>query len=319
VAGRGFLARGFHATSVVGPIAAAATAGRLLGIEAAPMSDALGLATSMSGGLLAFLADGGWSKWLHTGWAAHGGLVAADLASHGFRGPHHALDHRYGLYGAFLGAPEADLGALTAGLGQTWLGSSARAKRFPCAHVIEPYVEAALAWRASGRVGADAVQSIRCVLAPWALPIVAEPRAIKIAPQSDLDAIASLPFMVAAALCDGRVDLATLRPETRERSDIRALAACVTCDGDATLGAGFDGRIEATTTGGDRIHADVALSAASEERIVAKFRTNTAHLAHTACAELEAALLQGKPTSRTLVRLAATAMTRGKGARLESP
>jgi hypothetical protein len=230
------------------------------------MSDALGLATSMSGGLLAFLADGGWSKWLHTGWAAHGGLVAADLASHGFRGPHHALDHRYGLYGAFLGAPEADLGALTAGLGQTWLGSSARAKRFPCAHVIEPYVEAALAWRASGRV-----------------------------------------------------DLATLRPETRERSDIRALAACVTCDGDATLGAGFDGRIEATTTGGDRIHADVALSAASEERIVAKFRTNTAHLAHTACAELEAALLQGKPTSRTLVRLAATAMTRGKGARLESP
>jgi 2-methylcitrate dehydratase PrpD len=318
VAGRGFHARGFHATSVVGPIAAAATAGRLLGLEAGTMSDALGLATSMSGGLLAFLADGGWSKWLHTGWAAHGGLVAADMASHGFRGPHHALDHCYGLYGAFLGAPDTDLGVLTLGLGQAWLGASARAKRFPCAHVIEPYVEAALAWRASGRLGAGTVQSVRCVLALWALPIVAEPRAIKIAPQSDLDAIASLPFMVAAALCDGRVDLATLRLETRERSDIRALAARVACDGDETLGSGFDGRIEMIGASGEHMHCDVALSAASDERIVAKFRTNTAHLEPAARAELESAVLHNKPASRTLVQLATTAMTRGKGARLDS-
>ena len=62
----------------------------------------------MSGGLLAFLADGGWSKWLHTGWSAHGGIVAAELASQSFRGPHRALDHQYGLYGAFLGAPPAN-------------------------------------------------------------------------------------------------------------------------------------------------------------------------------------------------------------------
>jgi 2-methylcitrate dehydratase PrpD len=312
VAGRGFHARGFHATSVVGPIAAAATTGRLRGLEAAAMADALGLATSMSSGLLAFLADGGWSKWLHTGWAAHGGVVAADLAGHGFRGPHYALDHHYGLYGAFLGAPDADLTVMTAGLGQTWLGAGARPKHYPCAHVIEPYVDAVLSWRFDGLMTADAVQSVRCVLAPWALPIVAEPRAIKIAPQSDLDTIASLPFMVAAALCDGHVDLATLRPETRERSDIRSLAQRVECEGDATLGVGFDGRIEATNVGGDRIHRDVALSAASEDRIIAKFRANTAHLERGACAQFERALLDEKPASRVLVQLAAAAMTSGK-------
>jgi 2-methylcitrate dehydratase PrpD len=314
-AGRGFHARGFHATSIVGPIAAAATAGRILALAPAAMADALGLATSMSGGLLAFLADGGWSKWLHTGWAAHGGLIAADLASHAFRGPHHALDHRYGLYGAFLGAPAADLGVITASLGQTWLGATARAKHFPCAHVIQPYIEAVLAWRSDGQFSADAVQSVRCVVAPWALPIVAEPRAVKLAPENDLDAIASLPFMVAAALCDGRVDLATLRPETLERSDIRALAARIVCDGDQALGSGFDGRIEAVLAGGERIRCDVALSAPSEERMVAKFRTNTAHLQHAACMELETALLSGAPGSRALVQLAATAMTSGKGAR----
>src|SRR5262245_4480612 len=103
VAGRGFHARGFHSTSLVGPLAAAAVAGRVLALNAVQTADALGLAASMSSGLLAFLADGGWSKWLHTGWSAHGGVTAAELAAHGFRGPRRALDHHYGLYGAFLG------------------------------------------------------------------------------------------------------------------------------------------------------------------------------------------------------------------------
>jgi 2-methylcitrate dehydratase PrpD len=315
-AGRGFHARGFHATSVVGPIAAAGAAGRILGLDAGAMADAFGLATSMSSGLLAFLADGGWSKWLHTGWAAHGGLVAAELARRAFRGPRHALDHRYGLYGAFLGNPDTDLGVITAALGRTWLGATARAKHFPCAHVIEPYIDAALAWRSEGRIRADAVQPIRCAVAPWALPIVAEPRPVKIAPTNDLEAIASLPFMVAAALCDGRVDLATLRPETLGRADIRALAARIACEGDATLGSGFDGRIEATADG-VLISRDVALAPPSEKRMVAKFRANTAHLQQPACAELEAALLHNKPATPALVQLAAAAMISGKSARPE--
>jgi hypothetical protein len=86
MAGRGFHARGFHATGVVGPIAAAAAAGHLMRLDASRLADAMGLATSMSSGLLAFLGDGGWSKWMHTGWSAHGGLIAAQLANTGFRG-----------------------------------------------------------------------------------------------------------------------------------------------------------------------------------------------------------------------------------------
>jgi 2-methylcitrate dehydratase PrpD len=318
-AGRGFHARGFHATGIVGPIAAAATAGRLVGCDAGAMADAFALATSMSSGLLAFLADGGWSKWLHTGWSAHGGVIAAELAQRGFRGPRQAFDHRYGLYGAFLGVPDVNLDLITAGLGQTgfaqtWRGDGARAKQYPCAHVIEPYIDAALALRAQVRVRPDAVQSIRCVLAPWALPIVAEPRATKIAPRNDLEAIASLPFMVAAALLDGRVDLATLRPETLTRLDILALAARIECASDATLGTGFDGRMDVIVANGDPIRCAVALAAPSEERIVAKFRVNTTHLQPAACTALETAVLRDAPKSRAIVQLAAAAMTGGKGA-----
>jgi 2-methylcitrate dehydratase PrpD len=316
VAGRGFHARGFHATGIVGPIAAAGAAGRILGLGADAMADAFGLASSVSSGLLAFLADGGWSKWLHTGWSAHGGLIAAELARHAFRGPRHALDHRYGLYGAFLDKPDVPLDVITADLGRTWLGAAAQPKLFPCAHVIQPYIEAVLAWRGEGRIRAEAVQSIRCVLAPWALPIVAEPRNSKIAPRNDLEAIASLPFMVAAAVCDGRVDLATLAPQTLGRADIRALAARTACEGDAALGSGFDGRITATLVGdADRLDANVALSPSTEQRLVTKFRANTSHLQHAACAKLEAALLRENPTCRTLVQIAAAAMTSAAAAR----
>src|SRR5262249_16759815 len=209
VAGRGFHAHGFHATSVVGPIAAAAAAARILALDAAQTADALGLATGVRGGLLAFLADGGWSKWLHTGWAAHGGMVAAEIAAHGFRGPRRALDHHYGLYAAFLGGAETDLSILTENLGHNWLGLAAQPKYFPCAPVIHPYIAAVLALRERGLLRGKTMQSLRCIVAPWALPIVGEPRAIKVAPHNDLEAIASLPYMVAAALCDGRVDLAT--------------------------------------------------------------------------------------------------------------
>jgi len=308
VAGRGFHARGFHATGIIGPIAAAGAAGRILALDGAAMADALGLATSMSGGLLAFLADGAWSKWLHTGWSAHSGIVAAELARQRFRGPRHSLDHQYGLYGAFLGMPSANLDALTTDLGTTWRGAAATTKSFPCAHVIQPYIDGVLALRAERLLRAEDVVAIRCVMAPWALPIVAVPRATKIAPRNDLEAIASLPFMVAAALCDGRVDLATLRAETFDRTDLRSLAARIECVGDDTLGSGFDGRMDAELRGGLRISHNVALSESSEEQIVSKFRANTAHLPPDGCARLERALLNDAPHGRALMQLALVAL-----------
>jgi 2-methylcitrate dehydratase PrpD len=277
VAGRGFHARGFHATSIVGPVAAAAAAGCLMKLDAGRIADAMGLATSMSSGTMAFLADGGWSKWLHTGWSAHGGVVAAGLAAHGFRGPRHALEHDQGLYGAFLGrVPEDGIAAITRGLGTEWAGASAQVKLYPCAHVIHPFIEAALVARR--QVGQEVVRIDRvvCRIPPWAMPIVAEPRAARIAPRNDLEAIASLPFMVAAALCDGEVGLPTLRAECIARADIGAMAARIHCVGDASLVAGFDGSMEIVTREGAHHSLSATLPLADPQRVTAKLRANAA-------------------------------------------
>jgi 2-methylcitrate dehydratase PrpD len=307
VAGRGFHARGFHATGIVGPIAAAGSAGYLLRLDANAMADAIGLAASMSSGLFAFLADGAWSKWMHAGWAAHGGIIAAELAKAQFRGPHHAFDHSAGLYRAFLGSDSGwDLASLCDGVGTRWLGAGAQPKSYPCAHVIHPFIDVALALRSEGRAHSDQIAAIRCALAPWALPIVCEPRAAKLAPRNDLEAIASLPFMLAAALCDGRVDLATLRPATLQRKDLQQFAARIACESDATLGTGFDGLLTIERSRGEVIKRRVALAPADAEAIRRKFRSNAAILYDTASAQaLESAIMDSEaPRVREIIRLA---------------
>jgi 2-methylcitrate dehydratase PrpD len=313
VAGRGFHARGFHATGIIGPIAAAAAAGYVKRLGASQLADAMALATSMSSGLLAFMGDGGWSKWLHTGWSAHGGVTAAELAATGFRGPRHGLDHTYGLYGAFLGKPDVELKGLTEGLGQTWLGGSAHAKLYPCAHVIQPYIDAALAVRAetlaTENFSIENITAMRCVMAPWAIPIVAEPRASKIAPRNDLEAIASLPYMIAAACVEGRVDLRTLDQATIENPEIRALAARVVCAADPALGSGFDGRMDVTFRDRDPLSRTVGIAPPDEARIISKFNANTNSRSRSACDALLHALTDGAPRSRELMRIAHRAMT----------
>lgn len=274
VAGRRFHARGLHATGVVGPIAAAAAAARAARLSGTQTAWALGLAASMSGGLMAFQADGAWSKWLHVGWAAHGGVTAAELAARNFRGPHTALDGPGNLYAALLAGEKCDLSLLTRELDIAWLGGGARFKIYPCAHVIQPYIDAALRLRRAHNLRLDDIAEVRCFIAPWAVPIVCVPRAPKVAPDTELDAIASLPYMVAAAIADGEVTLAALDEVCRRRDDLRALAARVTHVEDANLGQGFDARLEIQLANGDVRVATADAAVPETERLVAKFIAN---------------------------------------------
>ena len=291
-AGRSFHARGFHATGTVGPFVAAAVAGRLYGLDGAHLASAFGLAGSMSGGLLEFLADGTWSKWLHTGWSAHGGIVAAQMAGDGFLGPESVLDGRAGLYTAFIGEGMANLDIIDDGLGTVWRGAEAHFKIYPCAHVIQPFIEAAVGLAAEHGITHGDIEKVRCHIAPWATPIACEPRASKLKPANAMDAIVSLPYCVAVALIDGAVTLDALGAACRGRADVLALTERVVHVADETLGAGFDGRIEITVRG-DRVFAAPAASLATDPaKVVAKFRANAAAALDDECIDATISLLQ---------------------------
>ena len=273
-AGRGLHARGFHASGVVGPLVAAAVAARLGGLPPARAAEAVGLAGSMAGGLLEFLADGSWSKRLHPGWAAHGGLLAAELAGAGFPGPPSVLEGRHGLYAAFLGPGAADLSVVTRDLGRVWLSREVVTKLYPCAHVIHPFLDAALALRAREGVAAADVAAVRCRVAPWQVPIVCEPRETRIAPRTEYQARASLPFALAAALADGRVDLDTFTPAAIGRPDLRALAARITHEPAPASAPAFTAALEVETRDGRRLVAEATAAPPDPARVRAKFAAN---------------------------------------------
>ena len=58
---------GFHPTAVFGAMGAAVGVGAALGLEQRQMVDALGIAGSMAGGIIEYLAEGAWTKRLHPG------------------------------------------------------------------------------------------------------------------------------------------------------------------------------------------------------------------------------------------------------------
>ncbi|MYZ34441.1 MULTISPECIES: MmgE/PrpD family protein [unclassified Streptomyces] len=92
---------GWHISKVLGVYGAAATAGRLLGLDAAQLCNAFGIAGSDAGGTMEYDRSGGEVKRLHAGSAARLGSEAALLAQAGYTGPATIFEGHRGLFAVF--------------------------------------------------------------------------------------------------------------------------------------------------------------------------------------------------------------------------
>lgn len=110
--------RGFHVTSVLGVMGAAAAAGRLRGLDREQMSHALGLAAAQASGTAEFTRSGGDVKRAHAGIAAAAGIRAAALAGHGCTAPARSIEGERGYLRAF--SVGADPAQVSADLGRRW-------------------------------------------------------------------------------------------------------------------------------------------------------------------------------------------------------
>jgi len=110
--------RGFHPQGTSGAFVAAATAGRMLGLDPAQMQHTLGIVGSQAGGLMA-AQEGAMVKRFHCGRAAQSGVYSALLARRGFTGITNVLEAPYGGFLSSLSDNPAPA-RLTAGLGTTW-------------------------------------------------------------------------------------------------------------------------------------------------------------------------------------------------------
>ncbi|MFD0480227.1 MmgE/PrpD family protein [Nonomuraea thailandensis] len=196
-----FFERGQHATSICGAVGAAVAAATVAGLDEECIAHAAGIAASMGSGLLEANRTGGTVKRVHCGWAAHAGVVAAELAEHGLTGPPTVVEGRFGFLHAFCGQ-RADVDAVVDRLGTHWELPGIFFKPYPCNHFTHAGIDAALQLRARG-VRPDDIREIELGVPSPVLRTIAEPVADKARPESGYHAAFSGPYTVAAALVGG--------------------------------------------------------------------------------------------------------------------
>jgi 2-methylcitrate dehydratase PrpD len=244
-------ARHFHPTSITSSFAAAAATAKLHKLSEDQLVHAFGICGSQAAGVIEYLADGSWTKRLHPGWGAHGGVIATLLAREGFTGPATVLEGEHGLYAAFAGGHAGGrLDALLDGLGQTWELEELTLKPYPCGSIAQPYMDCAV--RLRERVKPQEIVAIRCRTAAGPVPRLWEPLAAKHAPPNGYAAKFSLPYLLATILVRGRAGLAEFDDAAVREPAVLDVARRVSYELDATIDypRQFVGDVEITLADG---------------------------------------------------------------------
>jgi 2-methylcitrate dehydratase PrpD len=264
-------------------MAAAAAASATLGLDPPRIAHAFGIAGSMAGGIIEYLADGSWTKRLHAGWAAQSGIRAALLARAGFAGPRSVFEGTHGLFHGFARNSIGDFGALIDDFGARWVMETLAFKPFACGTMAQPYVDCAIRLAQRG-VGAEAIDVIVCEVAEGTVHRLWEPLAAKHAPPNPYAAKFSTPFCIAAGFILGDAGLAAFTDATVADPRLLALARKVryVVDPANPYPNAYTGHIRARLKTGEVVEerqphlrggAQEPLSAAAIER---KFRANVA-------------------------------------------
>lgn len=244
--------QGWHSTSTLGALGAAAAAARVLRLDAEAAGRALAIAASAAAGLKENF--GTMTKPLHAGDAARGGLAAALLARGGLTASARAIDGPQGLFVA-MAAERPDGGSL-ADLGQRWeiLETGISVKLYPSCAGTHPALDAVLDLRSRHAIAAADVDRVDVIVDEVTPTILIYDR-----PTTGLEAKFSLHFCVAAALVFGRVGLDTFEHGPLQDPTVARLTARVTMSPDPEIGRGrpalTQARVSIRLADGRELHA----------------------------------------------------------------
>jgi len=245
---------GFHPTAVFGAMGAAAGVGAALGLNARQIVDALGVAGSMAGGIIEYLAEGAWTKRLHAGWAAQSGIRAALLARGGFSGPRTVFEGVHGLFHGFAHTTRGDYDALTGDFGTRWVTDTLAFKPYPCGTMAQPYIDCARRLAARG-IKPEDVTDIACEVAEGTVHRLWEPLADKQRPRNGYAAKFAVPYLLATGFVHGGVGLSAFTENAIRDDRVLALAAKVkfVIDPDNPYPNNYTGHIRATLRDGSAV------------------------------------------------------------------
>ncbi|HUI13913.1 MAG TPA: MmgE/PrpD family protein, partial [Xanthobacteraceae bacterium] len=244
--------KGWHPTTVLGTVGAAAACAKLRRLDTKGAATAMAIAASMSSGLVANF--GTMTKSFQVGRAAQSGVIAARLAQAGLTASLDALEHPAGLLMALSpdAKPKLDLPFDVKAKEWHIVGHGLNIKRYPICYATHRSIDAALDLVRRYDLTADKVERIHVSTGKTQLLMLRNS-----APQTGLEAKFSMQFAMAAALVARHVGLRELTDDFVRRPQVQALFPRVSLEGTAALKEGsnfapFDA-VEITTTGGETL------------------------------------------------------------------
>jgi 2-methylcitrate dehydratase PrpD len=194
--------KGWHPTSVLGVVGAAAACAALRGLDAGAAARAVGIAASGASGLVANF--GSMTKSFHAGRAAQSGMMAARLAAAGMTAAPDVLEHPRGLLYAISPEGNVDLETPADRLGRDWqiLRHRVGIKKYPLCYAVHRAEDALLDLIRETGVRARDVSAIRVEIGATQAAILRNAR-----PRTGLEAKFSIQFAMACGLVAGRAGL----------------------------------------------------------------------------------------------------------------
>jgi 2-methylcitrate dehydratase PrpD len=191
--------RGWHCTSSIGALGAAAAAARVLGLAPGAIAHALGIAASLACGLKENI--GTMTKPLHAGMAARHGVTAALLAQRGFTASAEALTGPQGyLIAMDSGGSADDFARAISDVGSRWEinETGISVKLYPSCAATHPPLDVMLALVREHNVELPDISAIDVEVDTMTPRLLIHDR-----PKTGLEAKFSMPFCAAAAVVFG--------------------------------------------------------------------------------------------------------------------
>jgi len=192
---------GWHAPSSVGVFGATAACAKLLGLNSSQVEMALGMSSSMAGGIVANF--GTMTKPLHVGLSARNGVLAAKLAAGGYTANGKAIESGFGFFKVLHPGTSIDERSIDE-LGRSWalLTDGIRIKPYPCGGLTHQVIDAMLEFRAKHDLTPEMIEGVDVDVVKHTFE-----RIVFKVPQTGIQGKFCMPYLVARAVIDGKVSL----------------------------------------------------------------------------------------------------------------
>jgi len=222
--------RGFHYTAAFGIFGAAAAAARLLRLDAATTSHALGIAFMQAGGTQQANIEPSLSKRMLSAFAARAGVTAALLAQRGVTAPAHVIEGEFGLFKLYQ---DCDPGRLLDALGSRFDSVNMSIKLYPSCGCNHTTIAGMLDLVRQHDLQPDDVEAVDVTVSPFMDRIVGMPYDPGDDPQ--VAAQFSIRYSIACVLVRRRLGLAEIQEAAARDPDINRHVGKVTLHIDPTL------------------------------------------------------------------------------------